>query len=83
MSNKTNKEHIVTLIKVLGEGLTTLVYDFTFVRDYYNIIMIELTPEGDDYVLIEPVNDEFYEYPSNILTEEEELRLLRELESLL
>lgn len=80
---KTNKEHIITLIKVLGEGLTTLVWDFTFVRDYYNIIMIELTPEGDDYVLIEPVNDEFYEYPSNILTEEEELRLLRELESLL
>ena len=80
---KTNKENIVRLIKILGDGLPCLVYDFSFVKPYYNIIIIELSEDEDDYYLIEPINDEYYEYPSDILTEEEELRLLKELEDLL
>lgn len=42
---KTNKEHIVTLIKVLGEGLTCLVYDFEFMLPSFNIQIIQLTED--------------------------------------
>ena len=37
-------------IRILGDGLTCLVWDFTFIRDYYNIIMIELTPDSKVWV---------------------------------
>lgn len=79
----TTKENIIRVIKVLGDGLPCLIYDFQFMSPAFNIQVIELTEDENDYTLSEYDFDKWYEYPSDMLTEADEIALLKELEDLI
>lgn len=80
----TTHQNIVRLIKVLGEGLDLIVYDFQFLVPEFYISGLEIDEfDSNDYYLIEIYQDKEYHYPPEMLSEEQELRLLKELESLI
>jgi len=79
-----HQDKIVRLIKVLGEGLDTIIYDFQCLKPEYNISALEIDPEdSNDYYLIEFYNNKEYHYPHEFMTDKQELDLLKELEGLI
>jgi hypothetical protein len=79
-----NQINIVRLIKLLGEGFDTIVYDFQCLKPEFNISALEIDPENrNDYYLVEFYNDKEYHYPHDFMTDKQELDLLKELENLI